>query len=370
MRLNKNLCEINEIKQFVKKLKKYMMGDLIEPQINSTKPVQIIPFLDRNHKSNKRLKIFDNNEILKYLKEITFYLNSICDHKCKLCSIAFKQSISCFKNKEQNFLKYEAILKLMDETKILSLLNFNISGGNILKYQDFIRLLKLLKEYRRPTTFYVNYKNFYNNYSTLNYFKNILFTLNILITFPIHWIALKNLVFHIKQLEIKFLFQFIISSYNELKIASDVISELDIKFYGLVPCYDKSNLLFFKKFVFFDIKKLINSGQSIRRFFMKEIINEFYFGKITLMPNGNIHSNINKKCVGNIYKNSIHETIYKVLADQKSWLLTRGKINPCKNCLYYLLCPSISNYDEAIGQYNLCNIHKSNLFGGACGAKT
>ena len=84
------------------------------------------------------------------------------------------------------------------------------------------------------------------------------------------------------------------------------------------------------------------------------------FGALTFLPNGNCYTNINSKPIGNIYKKSIYKLIhYCLIQRDKDWLLTRNKVEPCKNCLFNALCPPISNYERVIKQYNLCTIKKN-----------
>ena len=52
------------------------------------------------------------------------------------------------------------------------------------------------------------------------------------------------------------------------------------------------------------------------------------------------------------------EMIVKEIIRGKSWKLTRRKVMPCKKCVYCDICPPISNYEKAIGKYNLCKIVK------------
>ena len=75
------------------------------------------------------------------------------------------------------------------------------------------------------------------------------------------------------------------------------------------------------------------------------------------MSDGNIYSNLNEKAIGNIKNMDLSKAIYKEISVGKGWWKTRANVVPCKNCLYKFICPPISNYEYAIGRYNLCKIN-------------
>jgi pseudo-rSAM protein len=89
---------------------------------------------------------------------------------------------------------------------------------------------------------------------------------------------------------------------------------------------------------------------------INKILNQNDFGKITILSNGNIHANLNNNSIGNIMKNTIEDTITIEMFSKNSWFKTREHLNPCKNCIYCLLCPPVSNYEYIFRKYNLCTI--------------
>lgn len=79
------------------------------------------------------------------------------------------------------------------------------------------------------------------------------------------------------------------------------------------------------------------------------------FGKLNILPNGDVYANMSHPRVGNIFSDSVYEIIEKEIQEGKSWLRIRNQ-PPCNKCIYQWLCPSPSNYEIAIGRPNLCNI--------------
>ena len=88
-------------------------------------------------------------------------------------------------------------------------------------------------------------------------------------------------------------------------------------------------------------------------------LNENFFGKMIIMPNGETYSNINHNSLGNAFDDilSINKLVYKEMRHGKAWFKVRDEI-PCKNCCNKSLCPSPSNYEIVTNRVNLCNIKK------------
>ena len=84
-------------------------------------------------------------------------------------------------------------------------------------------------------------------------------------------------------------------------------------------------------------------------------MNIYDFGKINIMPNGDVYANLNHPILGNIYTDSLYEIVHKEVEEGKSWLRIRNEA-PCNDCVYQWLCPPPSNYEIAIGRSNLCHV--------------
>ncbi|MBE9468407.1 MAG: hypothetical protein IMY72_08845 [Bacteroidetes bacterium] len=53
----------------------------------------------------------------------------------------------------------------------------------------------------------------------------------------------------------------------------------------------------------------------------------------------------------------LYDAVYREMNIGKNWFKLRTNTKPCCNCLYNTLCPPISNYEYALGKYNLCNVY-------------
>ena len=125
--------------------------------------------------------------------------------------------------------------------------------------------------------------------------------------------------------------------------------------YQYIPIYNGNNLIFFKNNVFLNEDDICNQSLSMQEVFRREKINEFYFGSITIMFDGNVYNNIHSECIGNVlFKHNLLQLLSNNSIDNSSFL-TRDKIEPCNKCIYRFLCPPISNYEFVMNRFNLCN---------------
>jgi pseudo-rSAM protein len=150
---------------------------------------------------------------------------------------------------------------------------------------------------------------------------------------------------------------FIAQSEKELIQAQDIIRRFRIDQFSLSPYYNGKNITFFKKYVYVKKKNMLHSKPSIKDILARKVVNHNYFGHLVIQNNGGVYASINdNKALGNISSDSIGQLVCKELQKKNRWLKTRDRVKPCRDCHYQLLCPSISNYEYAMGKNNLCNI--------------
>jgi len=100
----------------------------------------------------------------------------------------------------------------------------------------------------------------------------------------------------------------------------------------------------------------IKAGPSQKDILRNQELNSYNFGKVTVLNNGYVYSNLNSKPIGRLGVSSIGDFLLKEWKNRESWFLLRKSVLPCKNCIYNILCPPISNYEIYQKKYNLCTI--------------
>lgn len=153
-------------------------------------------------------------------------------------------------------------------------------------------------------------------------------------------------------------YSFFVETEDDLtKLEKIVLMHSDLD-YNIVPVYNGMNSSFITSVLSITEDELLSNGPNKQEIFIHQSINLFNFGKLYILPDGGVRTNIldfsNKFTVSNFPK----EIVFHELISGNSWLKTRD-FTPCQQCIYRYLCPSPSNFETIIGQI-LC--FKSSTF--------
>ncbi len=122
----------------------------------------------------------------------------------------------------------------------------------------------------------------------------------------------------------------------------------------ILPIYNSTNKAFIMDTLAINEDDLLINGPDKRSIFIHESINIFDFGKLYIMPDGKVLSNMCSPAIGTIEENP-KDIVYRELDRGKSWLKTRNNFS-CAKCVFRSLCPSFSNYEKLLG-HPLCTIY-------------
>lgn len=120
---------------------------------------------------------------------------------------------------------------------------------------------------------------------------------------------------------------------------------------GLVPVF-KDNLSFFEKNILLSEADILKSRQNRRQVFIHQCINIYEWGELSLMPDRTVRTAPDSTVLGQA-DDSIYDLIVNAL-DCGDWLKTRNE-GECADCLYRLLCPSISRFEKMLPRRTACN---------------
>ena len=308
----------------VDELSEKFMGDVINVSLSDGKPVQILPFYNYSKEQElyKKNNFSSYKNILEKLFEISLYIDATT-----------------------NITKLIHFLITLPKN-----LTFNIVG-NMEEVPNYSELFSYLDHCSSPKNLLCSYKNiiplqpiFAHNFSY-----------QISVSFPINverWNhAMKVLLS--QALPVEFVFE--VSSEEDVQLSEQLIEQHQIDKYRLKPNYTGNNIRFFENEVFLSKEDILSTPMTMKDFFARQAMNLYDFGKITILPNGDVYANLNHPSLGNIYVNNIHEILHKEVEEGKSWFRVRNH-PPCTDCVYQWICPSPSNYEIAIGRSNLCHV--------------
>lgn len=309
------------------------------------RPVSLKPILkvqDNKKYYEEQHQLGFKGKILQNLHEITFYINGSEYGSDEY----FKQTIFPVKNN-----------MTLDDLKIKSFImnsrnpylsNINLVG-NIFLYLNLERLISSISNLSIQSTIHIQVSDFICNIQKvkdMKWFNNTRF--NILVDRIFDVSCLLDISFPIS------ITCFVFSENDFMKYSNifDTFSaNINVKY---IPLFNKQNLIFFKDNIFIGKEDLSEINLSKNEIFMRQAFNIGDFGKLIVMPDGNVFANVNQPSLGTI-SNSPYSIIYNEFINGKSWFNLREQA-PCNNCIYQWLCPSPSNYETVLGKPNLCHV--------------
>lgn len=146
---------------------------------------------------------------------------------------------------------------------------------------------------------------------------------------------------------------FIVRSLQEYNDWRRVIADCNPADYTFRPVYD-DNPEFFDRNVFLDERDLQELQLSRREVFAHQAINTEAFGRLIVMPDGRVYSDVTAEALGTI-EDSIYDLIIRELEANHAWRKVRDS-KKCRNCIYRWLCPSPSPYERAAGRETICTL--------------
>lgn len=352
--LDKKMMENEIVTHFVKSVRESFSGDCIKYDEKSPKPYIFLPTLFLNSDirvAEEKKKTSLGNRVMENLNEINLYLPATCELKCQACTSYFHQMNHCTIHSE-NKLNIEDYRQLIRQLLINGIKRVNLFAGGNPNRNNYVRQLLLdVENANIGIHLYLDYTFLCSEYEEL--VRQTKCVLEILV-------HKENWGSRLSEDMKKF-------SYDRVKWNLIVSNEADMEhiermeiptetMVQIKPFYTGDNLDFFRKYVYIDMQDILATPVDRKTIFRHRILNDNFFGKLTIYPSGEVYANVNFCALGNIQNLSLKELLYTEITDGDVWLRVRNNEKPCNQCVNRDLCPSISNYELVIGKNNLCNI--------------
>lgn len=355
----------NEIAQFVEKVKEFFMGDLLDTSWRKGKPVQMVPEIKIMRKINKYDSFFSGNEIKDYLSNISFYINNYQRQETGIFKNAYKQFLWPMAVGDGiQELPLEKMAAFIEEAQNPALRRVDIVGGNIFNYSNFANLLGYLNPLPMVKAYYVYYRDMVS--LRPDALKMIVqhpggkkiqpSELNIAVDFPLQHEVFRTVVKLLEQVGMQARFLFAVEKDDDIESVDQMVTQYKLRFFSFCPYFNGDNRDFFAKAVYITREELLESKPSQEDIFRRKVMNSYHFGKLIVLNNGDIYANVNAPKLGKLGVDSLYDVVYKEMSEGKTWVRSRSKVMPCKQCVFEYLCPPLSGYEYALGQNNLCDI--------------
>jgi len=343
--------------ELIKQIEDNNMGFTVT---SSTVPIQFYPSLKIQNDYRKNIELFSKNDnSLSYLHTISIYLNKGgVIHNSKLPNNAYKQLLCNIEQgtyMEMNFGRLKEMLYNILSLSFLDRLDF--LGGDLFAYSELNNIIVFLKELKSNTNlfFYLDYQSALMNIDKI---QEILTIPNAKIVFCISKNSFSYVINDIiKKIPVdKIEIHCLVKTKNDIEFFENCFSQDNVS-NSLFPFFNGKNARFFENNVFIRENDFDEMMLTLNQVLKNTVLNSSFYGKIIVLPNGDIFTNMNTKKIGNLFDTSLVSLLKKEMIETTSnWFLVRSKVEPCKDCIYNFLCPPISNYEFVLKCNDLCNI--------------
>jgi pseudo-rSAM protein len=347
--------ENSEIRDFISGLRNSHSGDLIRA-IGDTRPAVIRPRpVLVNYPPPEEFPGFNVGD---YLKNIYFSLNASEIPAAHGYTWAMYQ-FPCFTYNERGYTELAPadVLKNYLPYDGIPGLTMDLTGADITQYSRLDELITHLKKLVSSVVFHIPFPcHDPEVIEQLIRLKNS--RISFYVTLPEGTSLLPGLIdnpwFRLKKSRIDF--NFIIRSLEEYNNVAAILSETGLKRVFFLPYYDKENMEFFRENIFLSRDDIMGSKPGQRQVYSRQILNDQGFGKLYVMPSGEVFANMNEAPLGNIHNETITGLVKREIYTGKGWNLNRMQVSPCSGCLYRFLCPPVGNYERFMQRFNFCDI--------------
>ncbi|MCP4213682.1 MAG: hypothetical protein GY765_03450 [bacterium] len=328
--------EINgnkELKDFIETMQHGFMGDIMVSD-NNIKPVHLVPTTniqsDYGRVKDKRLYITEGYKVKRYLTELKIILNS---------------------ESSPNSIDMDILVPFLRELRGTPLTKVTLEGFNVLGFEGFGTLIEELGNTGCDILLRITPGNLkkYGLPAVTKEAVGVEIDVNSLSLTPI-------LDEQVEMLE-NALLDFSVTSVEDVERATAWAGRFDLRNYKFSPVYTGDNIDFFRENIFISTEDFnLTPPIAMHEIIAKTTINSYFFGKFTINHDHLVYANPQAPAVGRLGTDSVKDLLLKELSKGRSWKRLRKNVSTCKQCVYNLLCPPVSEMESRIGRNNLCTI--------------
>lgn len=363
VRLSASQLQSPDIQEFVSKLRQYFMGDILDPGWSSGKPVNIVPEpvvkFGLNPVPRQKSSVKPEINPRNYLQEITLYLNAgpVSDrtiHKMAFLQFSYP---ACFSEIDEE-MDIHLLRAIMDDVNKYTPSLIHLSGYNLMIYPHLGEVIELMARSPFQKKYHFRIENWESQIVPyLQVQKHT--SVALYITFPFLQERITAYLHELPDIRLmkKLEFNFVVKNQEEMETAVEIINDYGLGNVFFKPLFTGENLDFFRKNVFASKEEILAAHPDQQQVFSRITINENDFGKLSVMPGGQVYANLNDPLIGDATKEDLVQLVSHELEQGVSWRRIRKEVFPCKKCIYQFLCPPVSSYELFMQRFNFCDVY-------------
>ena len=346
------------VRQFIEKAREYYMLDIIPKKYSKIKPVQFLPLLNFQSEKNRSKEEMVLKDVMYNLTELYFLLGSYNDDKADSQMKIYLQ-LPFFYNDNCNIhLSLKKIRNFFVDLGESSLNKIHLIGHNLVCENKYKKLLEFFiqLEYLKIFYFHVSFLNsiLLSSVISLAAYSNIRIVL--IIDSSLNLKQLEKILSEASASNIILNYKFIIKNIEEYTIYSKIIDKLQLDTYEFAPIFTGNNIAFLEEYVYTTLDDLNEMNPSMLEIKKNGKLNSILFGKLFVSSNNNITTNVLSSTWAKLGESLPNKIILNEILKGDYWNKVRNNYPPCDCCNFNEFCSPLSNYELAIGRYNLCHV--------------
>ncbi|MFA5301809.1 MAG: hypothetical protein WC395_03895 [Bacteroidales bacterium] len=314
-------------KAFIDKVCDHQMGTMTRADKGMERPVVLTPYHFRMHSVTK-------GEIRKSGNNITLFIDNECSRDCTLCPVYFRQFKCCHKQGDVSFMDTRLIRDVLEDASKYDSFIINVCGGDITLHPDIEGIVSMLSASPVKSRYHIYYKNCDSDIKKMLDSKDTV----VIVDFPL------DRKMHIDPRD-GYTFNFVIKNGEELDACYQLVKKLSVESFYISVVDTGDDQGFLKENVFLLQDGLACGAAAIPYEERIRIVNNHYFYRTFMLPNGDVCGSPEDVPVANMYRNPM-TFVKDSINNFHASLWDKSRDNGiCFNCIFHYICPLLSRYD-------------------------
>ena len=262
--------------------------------------------------------------VLEYLTDITLYLGGKADLKEKICY----QTEYPYPGTEH--IAFPQLSDFLDRVSKLPEVRIRFVFPFIAGYPDIMEILNKIRSLNNRYNIIVCAEDYYGSNEAREILRNE--EQNTIVVNDTRRPLFDNMSGSVVN-------RFLVFGELGRAMAEECIERLGLRYYSLIAVYNGSNGHFIEETAYPTEQELLAGRYTRRHIFSHQAINTFYFGHLSVSPDGKVYSDLREAPVGAI-GDPFHTLIVAELNHNYAWRRTRYDKPGCKRCRLVDFCPS------------------------------
>ena len=314
-------------REYIEKICDLNMGVLTQALPGMKRPAVLTPYHVRIHSTTK-------DDLRKPGSNITLVINDDCSQDCSLCSKYFLQFKCCTRTGGGSVMDPQLVRDLLQDVWGTKSFVINVCGGDLTLHPRLQEIIAALSESSIRCRYHIHYKNCINGIKKMVMPRDTV----VIVDFPID----KHFSFSPRE---DYTYNFIITNPEDLETCRQYVQDNKIDNFYISIADTGLHTDFLKEHVFL-LQDNLACGCGLLSFSERlRIVNNHYFYRTFILPNGDVYGSSDTPAVANMYRNPVSyvkDTINQYHSElwNKTW-----DSSVCSKCLFQHICPLLSRYD-------------------------